>query len=172
MHKPTLYLMLGLPGAGKTTTAETIAELTGAVHLASDRTRMEIFSEPSFSPDEHMQLYQELDTRVEKLLSDGKDVIYDANLNRKIHRKEKYEICKRTDAKPLLLWVQTPKDLAKSRAVHESRKHLWPKEETPHDMFERIASVIEVPGSDEPFTSIDGTKVNETYIRHILDGIK
>ena len=34
MQKPTLFMMFGYPGAGKTTTAEIINELTGAEHLS------------------------------------------------------------------------------------------------------------------------------------------
>jgi predicted kinase len=36
VSRPTLYLICGLPGAGKTTRSVRIAELAGAVHLAPD----------------------------------------------------------------------------------------------------------------------------------------
>jgi len=36
VNRPTLYLICGLPGAGKTTRSVRIAELAGAVHLAPD----------------------------------------------------------------------------------------------------------------------------------------
>ncbi len=164
----TLFLMLGYPGAGKTSTAEIIAKLTGAVLLSSDKMRMDMFATPTFGLDEHAKLYKALDQKTEDLLRRGKSVIYDANLNRYQHRQDKYDICNRTGAMPLLLWIQTPKELAKVRAAHVSRLHLWPTHEAPHDMFDRIASVIEEPGKNEPYVPVDGTKVSDDYVANEL----
>jgi len=165
---PMLYLMFGYPGAGKSTTAKVIEQLTGAIRLSSDEVRIELFPKPTFSQQEHDALYKELDNRAEKLLSEGRNVVYDANLNRYQHRKDKYDICQRTGATAKLLWIQADKSLAKERALHESRQHLWPEAETPDQMFDRIASIIEEPGPDEPYTAIDGTKVTESYIENLL----
>jgi len=162
-------MMLGYPGAGKTTTAKAIAEITGAEHYSSDLIRTELFPHPTFSQEEHDKLYAELDRRIEAALAAGKDVIYDANLNRLVHRQEKYDICKRTHAQSVLLWVKTPRELAKTRAVHDSRQHLWPKDEAPNDMFERIAKVIEEPDQNEPFIEVDGTKVSPSYITELFE---
>lgn len=160
--------MLGYPGAGKTTAAEVINKITGAEHISSDKARTKMFPHPSFNEAEHTQLYRALDKETEQLLAAGNDVIYDANLNRHRHRMDKYDICNRTGAKSVLVWVQTPKELAKSRAVHHSRSHLVPTEETPHDMFERIAAVIEPPHANEPFITVDGTKITPEYIAEQL----
>src|SRR4051812_30668905 len=119
-----LYMMLGYPGAGKTTTAAVLHELTGAVHLSSDEVRSERFPQPTFSEEEHEQLYKYLDEKTESLLEEGKDVIYDANLNRLEHRQDKYKIAQQAGAEAVLLWLQTPKDMAKERASHMSRQHL------------------------------------------------
>ena len=156
--------MFGYPGAGKTTTAGVISQLTGAVHLSSDKKRLEMFPNPSFSPQEHDTLYAALDTQTEELLGQGKDVIYDANLNRYQHRAEKYAICQKTGAAPMLIWVKAPKSLAKERAAHISRLHLVPEKETPDAMFDRIADVIEEPGPEEPYTELDGTKITQQYV--------
>jgi predicted kinase len=165
---PTLYLMLGYPGAGKTTTAEIIHQLTGAVHMSSDKLRLELFSPPSFSQTEHDALYKALDQRTEALLQEGKSVIYDANLNRYQHRKDKYDICIHTSANPVLVWVQTPKDIAKHRATETNRLHLVPRDETLSQMFDRIAGLIEKPVADESYIAIDGTNVTAEYIARQL----
>lgn len=161
--------MLGYPGAGKTTTAEVIHELTGAVHLSSDKLRLEMFSRPTFDQTEHDKLYKALDAKTEKLLEEGKSVIYDANLNRYQHRVDKYGICQRTGARPVLIWVQTPKELAKQRATKTNRLHLVPKNETLEQMFDRIAGIIEEPGANEPHTVIDGTQISPEYVAKHLD---
>lgn len=163
-----LYMMIGYPGAGKTTTANVLHQLTGATHLSSDALRAVLFPEPTFSQEEHDQLYRYLDSTAEALLQAGQDVIYDANLNRFEHRQAKYEICQRTGARAVLLWLVTPRDMAKERAAHVSRQHLWPPQETPEQMFERIASVFEEPGPNEACIKIDGTRVTPEYIQEQL----
>lgn len=64
----TLYLMMGYPGAGKTTTAEVVEKLTGAVHLSSDKLRLQIAPQPTFSTQEHDELYAKLNQMTEDLL--------------------------------------------------------------------------------------------------------
>jgi predicted kinase len=168
MSQPTLYLMLGYPGAGKTTVAGIISEVTGAVHLSSDELRQKMFDKPEFTEAEHSKLYAELDRQTEELLGEGKSVIYDANLNRYQHRQEKYDICERTGARPVLIWLKTPRELAKERAKHLSRQHLWPSNETPDAMFERIAGIIEPPTADEKPTELDGTNATSETIKQSL----
>jgi predicted kinase len=170
-HQPTLYLMLGYPGAGKTTAAEVIAAQTGAVHLASDKIRLEMFPDPQFTEEEHRQLYQAIDNRTEELLKEGKSVIYDANLNRYIHRKEKYDICAQTGAKPVLVWIRTAEPIAKQRATEDGDGDLKrPYGNLAVSTFERLAREIEPPNHKEkPFmVEMDGTKISPEYVQQVL----
>lgn len=168
MQQPTLYLMFGYPGAGKTTAAKIIHEVTGATHLSSDQTRFEMFPSPDFSQTEHAKLYEALDSQTELLLTQGKSVVYDANLNRLQHREDKYDICRKVNAKPVLLWVKTPLEEAKERASHLSRQHLWPPNETADQLFDRIAGVIEEPAANEPYVALNGTKLDAEHIKQEL----
>ncbi|MBX6334499.1 ATP-binding protein [Candidatus Saccharibacteria bacterium] len=168
MQKPVLFMMFGYPGAGKTTASQLISEMTGAVHLSSDALRLEMFSNPTYSQEEHDALYTELNKRTEALLREGKSVVYDANLNRYVHRLEKYELSERTGAKPVLVWVQAPKDLARKRAVMRGYRHLVPKDETFESMFERVASAIEEPREDEPVYTISGNPIDKKALTEII----
>lgn len=161
-------MMFGYPGAGKTTTAKLIHGLTGAAHLSSDEIRIELFPQPTYSPAEHDAVYSELNKRTEALLQAGKNVIYDANLNRYQHRLEKYELCERAKAKPVLLWIKTSKELARERAVLRGHHHLVPKDETFESMFDRVTGVIEEPREDEPLYSLTGDPVDQHAVAEIL----
>ena len=169
MKRPTLFMMFGYPGAGKTTTAKMVQELTGAEHLASDVIRLEMFPEPTYSQDEHDALYAELDKRTAALLAADKSVIYDANLNRYLHRLEKYALCDKTKARAVLLWVQAPKDLARERAVLRGHHHLVPKDETFESMFDRVSGTLEEPREDEPLYTLDGANLHKAAVLEILD---
>lgn len=167
--KPTLYLMFGYPGAGKTTVAHIISKLTGAVRLSSDEIRLEMFPRPTFSEQEHGELYSEIDRRTEELLKQGKDVIYDANLNRLVHRQEKYTICERVGAQAKLIWVQTPEEIARTRATLESDgdpKRPYGNLEAP--VFSRLVDQIEPPKSDEPHSTIKGVNVTDDIVKQTL----
>ena len=169
MKKPVLYLMLGYPGAGKTTAAEIISSLTGAVRLSSDAIRLQLFRQPNFSEAEHHALYDAIDNKTEKLLGAGISVIYDANLNRRIHRQEKYDICKRANATPILVWVQTPRAMAKQRATkqatHDPKR---PYGNMTVQVFERLVSQIEQPDDDEPTLSLKGVNLTPRIVKQKL----
>lgn len=167
MTKSVLYLMFGYPGAGKTTTAKLIESVTGATRLSSDETRLELFPKPTFSTDEHDKLYHYLNTRCAELLKGGTSVIYDANLNRRQHRQEKYDIAKEHRAESRLIWVKTARELAKQRATHQTREHFVPQHETATAMFERIADVLESPTAEERPIIIDGSHVTDSDIQRI-----
>ena len=169
MTQPILYMLLGYPGAGKTTTAKIIEELTGAHRLTSDDERLKMFPKPNFTETEHSQLYQKLDEETEKLLSSGQSVIYDANLNRYTHREEKYKICQRTNARAVLIWLNTDRHTSETRATDKSRLKLWPVNETAKDMFNRIADLIEPPKDSEDPIVLEGSNLRPEIVRSALE---
>lgn len=168
----TLHLLMGLPGAGKTTLAKHIQSITKAARLSSDDYRVNIFPHPSFSQKEHDDLYAILNHSTEHLLASGRDVIYDANLNRKEHRQEKYHLAKKLQARVILWWVKTPETLAKSRRVAEQNSVLLPEGESAERMFERIAKVIEPPKRNEAHIVVDGTHITRETVEQLLATIK
>jgi predicted kinase len=169
MAQTTLYLLCGYPGAGKTTTAKLIEELTGAIRLSSDEARLQLFPKPTFSPQEHTALYRYLDTTCSDLLKQQKSVIYDANLNRLKHRQEKYIIAQKLGVNAVLIWIKTPKELAKSRAAQNERAHLIPSGETAHQMFDRVAEAIEPPTPEESAIIIEGTNITQQQVKDALE---
>jgi predicted kinase len=170
MAKPILFMLLGYPGAGKTTTAKIIEELTGAERLTSDVERLKMFPKQQFSETEHSQLYHQLDEKTATLLASGKSVIYDANLNRYSHRADKYKICQQTGAIPVLIWLNTNRRLSEQRATDMTREKLWPIGETPRAMFKRIADLIEIPHSVENPIVLNGTNLDSSSVKAALSG--
>ena len=105
----------------------------------------------------------------ELLLKNGTSVAYDANLNRLMHRQEKYRLAHKAGAACALLWVKVPLATAKARRLSEASHHkLVPAHETPQNMFDRIAGIFEPPKDDEPYIELDGTKINTEYVQSHL----
>ena len=78
-----LFMMIGIPGSGKSQEAEIIAKEHNAVIHASDRLREELFRDVNHMGDNGF-LFNELHKRIQRDLKAGKNVIYDAtNINSK-----------------------------------------------------------------------------------------
>lgn len=165
----TLYLMLGYPGAGKTTTAQVIHELTGAVHLWADRERRDIYGAPTYSHEENLQLYEQLNREAEQLLRDGKSVIYDTNFKYARDRERLRRIAARTSTQTVLVWVVVPKEIAEQRATDGAgQQQTRILGDMPAATFNHLADHIETPDSSEYVVQLDGTRINPDYVRREL----
>lgn len=164
--KPTLYLMLGYPGSGKTTAARAIHELTGAVHLWADQVRNERFPNPTHSRQENLALYDYLNGQTDELLAAGKSVIFDTGFNFYKDRQYLSTIAAKHEATVILVWVRVRKPLAHKRATHPSHaeRNTYPQM-MESDRFERISNDLELPQPGETVVNIDGTRITSDYIQ-------
>lgn len=167
----TLFLMVGYPGAGKTTTSRIIHKLTGAVHLWADHERSKMFKNPTHSHEENLKLYDALNKRTQELLHEGKSVIFDTNFNFYKDRERLRKIAAKEGAKTVLVWMTTPKDVARERAVNHpltGEHHRVFGNMTLAD-FERIAGNLEEPRPEEHPIKLKGIGLTEEAIARALD---
>lgn len=165
----TLYLLVGYPGAGKTTTSKALHQLTGAEHLWADHIRKEQFNPPTYSEKENNQLYEELNQRTEQLLASGQSVIYDTNFNYAADRQKLRQLAQKHGAETKLLWVQTPREIAKQRATVEAHQHESRVLGSMTDQdFERLTNHLQEPQPTEQPVIVDGTKVDTEYLQSLL----
>ncbi len=165
----TLYLMLGYPGAGKTTTSKTIHELTGAAHLWADQERHKRFQNPTYSHQENQQLYEQMNQEAHDLLASGQSVIFDTNFNYFKDREHLRMLAAQAGALTKLIWVTVPKEIAHQRATADTHKqdNGFSNNMSDED-FKRLTDNLEPPRPDEACIEIDGTKVTPDYIRQKL----
>jgi predicted kinase len=87
-----LFLLAGLPGAGKSTFARALAQETGALVVESDRLRRLLFGQPVFSGRESEALFRALNSATRRLLEEGYAVIVDATNLSESDRRPFYEL--------------------------------------------------------------------------------
>ncbi len=170
MSKPTLYLMVGYPGSGKTTASKTIHALTGAEHIWADHERKQMFGTPTHTHAENLKLYDHLNMVADQLLGEGKSVIYDTNFNFYKDREKLRTIAAKHNADTIVIWVMTPKDLARQRATQDAHKQTTRVlGDMPVEQFERITGNLEMPRSSEHALRIDGTHMDKAMVAHLLE---
>jgi predicted kinase len=161
--------MLGYPGAGKTTTAHVIHELTGAVHLWADRERRDLYGTPTYSHEENLQLYAQMNDEAAHLLRRGQSVIYDTNFKYSRDREHLRGIAKRVGAETVLVWVVVPKEVAEKRATDGAElQDTRVLGDMPLETFNHLADNLERPSANEHVVQLDGTKITPEYVRREL----
>jgi predicted kinase len=169
MSKPTLFLMVGYPGAGKTTVSRYIHELTGAVHLWADHERSARFTHPTHNHQENIQLYAQLNQETETLLQAGKSVVFDTNFNFYKDRKKLKVMAVAAGARTAVVWITTPKQLARERATqqaHGQDTRIWGN--MPAERFERISGNLQEPTPDEQPIKLDGSNLSRETVAQAL----
>jgi predicted kinase len=168
MKKPALYLMMGYPGSGKTTVAKIVSEATGAVHLWSDIERHLMFGHPTHSEKESVKLYDELNRRTEKLLGDGKSVVFDTSFNFRSDRYKLKEIADRQGAVTVVLWVTMPLGEAKRRSVGAGRRRNGYHTRMTEEHFDELVSKLEPPAEDENVIKINGLELDRDTVLALI----
>ncbi|HEV7453868.1 MAG TPA: ATP-binding protein [Candidatus Saccharimonadales bacterium] len=170
MNKPTLFLMLGYPGAGKTTASRIIHKLTGAEHLWADRERKKMFTDPAYTHAENLELYDQLNKDTAALLGAGKSVIFDTNFNFYKDRERLRDIGGQHGAHTVVVWVTVPKDIARERATKDA--HMQDTRvlgDMPVEHFERMSSNLQEPRNSEDFIHLDGTRIDMPTVAHAIE---
>jgi predicted kinase len=110
-----LFLLVGLPGAGKTTFAEALSRGTGAIVLESDRFRRLLFGEPVFSMRESEALFRALVSAAGSLLEGGAAVIVDATNLSESDRQPFYDLADDLELPLFIVGLDAPPAVIEQR---------------------------------------------------------
>lgn len=112
---PTLVLLSGLPGSGKTTFAAQLAPRLDACVLESDLVRRELFPKRRYTRKESGAVFAEVRARAERALEEGRDVIVDATNLRERERQGFLELAERRGAPVVAVRLTAPDAVVRER---------------------------------------------------------
>ena len=137
----TLYVMIGVPGAGKSTFVKEHPEING---VCPDEIRQELFGDAG-NQEQGEKVFQIAFNRTRKLLDAGQDVIFDSTNVRRKYRKDYFK--KFPDVSKVAVFVNTPVDECKRRNANRDRK-------VSDVVIDRMAKNLNPPTYDEGWQEI------------------
>jgi predicted kinase len=103
---PTVYLLLGAQGSGKSTWAAANATRLGASVLASDEVRNELERSGAGDPNDGDRVFAIVEAELDRRLSLGQNVIVDATHARRKWRVNEIAIARRRGARLIGVWFE------------------------------------------------------------------
>lgn len=170
LNKPTLILLYGFPGAGKTYFARQLCDDIHAAHVQGERIRYELFEEPRYDKEENSIINHLMEYMTEEFLNAGVSVVYDINAARLSQRRTLRDLARKTKAAPVLIWLQIDTESAYARTVKRDRRKADDKYAMPLDsgIFNDLASKMQNPTPTEDFFVISGKHTYHTQRSAVL----
>lgn len=134
-----VYIMVGVPGSGKSTYAEKLSKETGAVIISSDNIREELYGDAAIQGD-NGKVFGMYYYRAKCLLLEGKDIILDATNLTKKDRKNIYNRFGNSYHYEAFVCA-VPKEVAKERNANRERV-------VPEEVIDRMYDRFTFPYED------------------------
>ena len=146
----TLYMMVGLPGSGKSYHAEEALINDGNTEIvSSDEIRKELFGDEN-DQTHNNEVFNEVHNRIKKLFAAGKNVVYDAtNLSRK--RRGAFLNTIPKEIRKVAVVMCTELDVCLKQNAQRERK-------VPEEVIMRMLKHMTVPTTEEGFGCVHYTR--------------
>lgn len=145
-----LVLVGGLPGTGKSTAAQGLAETRRWALLSSDNVRKEIMGldrgqrapDDAYTVEARTAVYRELLDRAHRLMTRGESVVVDASWNERAWRDAAADTARAATAACVAVRCEVPREIARDRLRQRSKRGDDVSDATP-EVLDRLAEKTE-----------------------------
>lgn len=165
-----LYILCGIPFAGKTTLAKELEKRLGFSRIDLDDVELELLGknikDENVKQNQWDKIYLDMYQRIEKALRDGKTVVHDTGNFTKHERALVRNIANKVNVESTTIFVYIPVPEARKRWLQnkENNKRFDITEKS----FEDAVNEMEPPTEDENFVVYDSSQNIEDWIKNIL----
>jgi uncharacterized protein len=173
--KPTMIVVGGLMGTGKSTLAARLADLFGAELVSTDQIRRAMlgaspspagYAEGYYQPATRERVYADLIAQTEKSLCRGRSVILDGTFLTYGRRNLAYLLGKRHNAATIFALCHCPRETALSR-IQGRLQDRASESEARSDLYDLQRSEFQSPDDAEPIVQIDSIQAISNQTRLI-----
>ncbi len=150
MHAARLYILCGLPFAGKTTLAKRLAERFGFVHLDMDRINSILgvgLNGEAITPEQWDRTYAECYRQLEEYLQAGQTVIFDTAAFTRAQRDELRAIAGKRNVPTQVIYLAISEEEARRR--WQQNRVTQQRYDVRDEDFDQVARHFEPPAPDE-----------------------
>ncbi len=140
----SVYVLIGLQGAGKSRWAEQHAERLEAEVVSSDAIRNELEAAGTLAESQSERVFGMVAARVERALRAGRNVIVDATHARRPWRRRVLEIARQHGARRVAVWFDVPLGVALERNAARPGNG-WGSRVVPRPVVVNVARSFEPP---------------------------
>jgi predicted kinase len=142
--QPTIIVVSGLPGTGKSYFCNRLTERLPFLILESDALRKQLFPTLTYSREESAYLFQTIYQMIEDLLKRGIPVILDATNLEERGRERLYNIAEKADARLILINVKAPPELVEKRLNKRAEgKNVQDKSDADWAIYKKMETTAE-----------------------------
>ncbi|HEX6484328.1 MAG TPA: ATP-binding protein [Ktedonobacteraceae bacterium] len=164
-----LYILCGLPFAGKSTLARGLAKTHGLVYVAMDTINTERglgLNGESISEEDWDITYQEAYRRIDSFLAQGKSVIYDAPSFTKEQRDQLRAIAHRYGLPTKVIFVDVPESVVRERWLQNKRTEN--RFDVRDDDFALVVDNFQPPTDEEDVIRYDQSLPLDEWIHKVF----
>jgi hypothetical protein len=165
-----LFIVLGPPGVGKTTTANMISEKIGGIVITSEQIIKELFGETSnkgkdrdFSKEEIALGYKAMLITAKRLLEHNKPVVLDGVFRSEEQRQDAIVLAKELDIPFKIVLVTCSEELVKERITKRFESGKQPGGYEVHLCLKKAFEPLK-----QAHFVVDNSRGREAQINHIL----